>query len=33
MSGCKTQQITKVINKMKSYQKMLLESYIEKGSF
>jgi hypothetical protein len=31
ISSCKTQQITKVINKMKSYQKVIAQSYLDKG--
>jgi len=33
MAMCKTQQITKVINRMKQYQDNLQKSYIEDGSF
>ena len=32
ISKCKTQQITKVINKMKSYQNVVLESYRDRGN-
>jgi hypothetical protein len=32
MSGCKTQNITKVINKMKEYQKDILEQYLSRGT-
>ncbi len=31
ISSCKTQQITKVINKMKSYQKVIAQSYLDRG--
>jgi hypothetical protein len=31
ISSCKTQQITKVINKMKSYQRVIAQSYLDKG--
>ena len=31
ISSCKTQQITKVINKMKSYQKTISQSYLNRG--
>lgn len=31
ISSCKTQQITKVINKMKVYQSMLSKSYLDEG--
>lgn len=31
MSGCKTQHITKIINKMKQYQKQISRSYINNG--
>ena len=33
MSLCKTQQVTKVINKMKTHQSNLLKNYIEYGTF
>jgi hypothetical protein len=33
MAMCKTQQITKVINRMKQYQDTLQKSYLENGSF
>jgi len=32
ISSCKTQQITKVINKMKHYQSIITKSYLDKGS-
>lgn len=32
MSNCKTQQITKIINKMKSYQNTIVENYYNQGS-
>lgn len=32
ISNCKTQQITKVINKMKSYQNVVLQSYRDRGN-
>lgn len=32
ISACKTQQITKVINKMKQYQKNIYRTYIENGT-
>jgi hypothetical protein len=32
ISSCKTQQITKVINKMKQYQNNISQSYMNKGS-
>lgn len=31
ISGCKTQQVTKVINKMKNYQNTIMQSYLNKG--
>jgi hypothetical protein len=31
ISSCKTQQITKVINKMKSYQRVIAQSYLDRG--
>jgi hypothetical protein len=31
ISSCKTQQITKVINKMKEYQEKITKMYIENG--
>lgn len=31
LSNCKTQQITKVINKMKSYQNVIVQNYIKNG--
>lgn len=31
ISGCKTQQVTKVINKMKSYQHTIMQSYLNRG--
>jgi hypothetical protein len=31
MSNCKTQHITKVINKMKDYQKEITQQYIKDG--
>lgn len=31
MSNCKTQQITKIINKMKSYQNTIVENYYNEG--
>ena len=31
ISGCKTQQVTKVINKMKSYQYTIMQSYLNRG--
>lgn len=33
ISSCKTQQITKVINKMKEYQEKITRMYIENGKF
>lgn len=33
MSFCKTQQVTKVINKMKTHQFNLMKNYIENGTF
>ena len=32
ISSCKTQQITKVINKMKQYQSNISRSYMNRGS-
>lgn len=32
ISSCKTQQITKVINKMKHYQSIITKAYLDKGS-
>lgn len=32
MCNCKTQHLTKVINKMKRYQKLLVNKYLEKGN-
>lgn len=32
LSNCKTQQITKIINKMKSYQNVVMKSYYERGN-
>ena len=32
ISSCKTQQITKVINKMKHYQGIITKAYLDKGS-
>lgn len=32
LSNCKTQQITKVINKMKSYQNLVMKNYSNKGT-
>ena len=32
ISNCKTQQITKVLNKMKSYQSTVMKSYINRGT-
>ena len=32
MSNCKTQQITKIINKMKSYQNVIVENYYNNGT-
>lgn len=32
MTSCKTQQITKVINKMKVYQKILMKNYLNNGT-
>ena len=32
LSNCKTQQITKVINKMKSYQNIVMKNYSNKGT-
>ena len=32
MSNCKTQQITKIINKMKSYQNNIVENYYNEGT-
>jgi len=32
MSNCKTQQITKIINKMKSYQNTIVENYYNEGT-
>ncbi len=32
LSNCKTQQITKVINKMKSYQNLVMRNYSNKGT-
>ena len=32
ISSCKTQQITKVINKMKEYQNKITKLYVENGS-
>ena len=31
ISGCKTQQVTKVINKMKSYQNFIMQNYLNRG--
>jgi len=31
ISGCKTQQVTKVIDKMKNYQNTIMQSYLNKG--
>jgi hypothetical protein len=31
ISGCKTQQVTKVINKMKSYQSFIMQNYLNRG--
>jgi hypothetical protein len=31
LSNCKTQQITKIINKMKSYQNVVMKNYIDNG--
>ena len=31
ISGCKTQQVTKVINKMKNYQNTIMQSYLNRG--
>ena len=31
ISGCKTQQVTKVINKMKSYQNFVMQNYLNRG--
>jgi len=31
ISSCKTQQITKIINKMKQYQRQITQSYVEDG--
>lgn len=31
LSNCKTQQITKIINKMKSYQNIVMKNYINNG--
>ena len=31
LSNCKTQQITKIINKMKSYQNVVIKNYIDNG--
>ena len=31
LSNCKTQQITKIINKMKSYQNVVMKNYIDSG--
>jgi hypothetical protein len=31
LSNCKTQQITKIINKMKSYQNIVIKNYIDNG--
>jgi hypothetical protein len=33
MTDCKTSQITKIINKMKVYQKQLIEKYLSNGYF
>ena len=33
LSNCKTQQITKIINKMKNYQKIIYQNYQNKGHF
>jgi hypothetical protein len=33
MSSCKTQQVTKVINKMKTHQSTLMRNYAETGTF
>lgn len=32
LSNCKTQQITKIINKMKSYQNVVMRSYYDRGN-
>jgi hypothetical protein len=32
ISSCKTQQITKVINKMKQYQNTITKSYLDRGT-
>jgi len=32
ISSCKTQQITKVINKMKQYQSIIVKSYRNRGN-
>lgn len=32
LSNCKTQQITKIINKMKSYQNTVMKSYYDRGN-
>lgn len=31
ISGCKTQQVTKVINKMKNYQNCIMQNYLNRG--
>jgi hypothetical protein len=31
LSNCKTQQITKIINKMKSYQNVVMKNYADSG--
>lgn len=33
LSNCKTQQITKIINKMKNYQNVIYQNYQNKGHF
>jgi hypothetical protein len=32
ISNCKTQQITKVLNKMKSYQTAVMKNYMNRGT-